>query len=164
MWDFVCLSLEISNKLFFFPFLFVCYCCLVDPCVVSIFSCHCNYTFFALFYAVFKSSCRCIDTIFFPLFLTHTVGLCHFLDAMPYASLIIFLFWRPFEVLSSTSWMVQSLISSVLWHINRSMIYIYIYIYIYILNIRGTFKRFTDFFRMGTFIDSTRMKLQSPSR
>ena len=34
-------------------------------------------------------------------------------------------------------------------------IYIYIYIYIYI---RGSLNKFPDFFRMGTFIDSTHMK------
>ena len=32
---------------------------------------------------------------------------------------------------------------------------IYIYIYIYI---RGSLNKFQDFFRMGTFIDSTHMK------
>ena len=35
-------------------------------------------------------------------------------------------------------------------------LYIYIYIYIYI---RGSLNKFPDFFRMGTFIDSTHMKL-----
>ena len=35
-----------------------------------------------------------------------------------------------------------------------------IYIYIYI---RGSLNKFPDFFRMGTFIDSTHMKLLSPS-
>ena len=39
---------------------------------------------------------------------------------------------------------------------------IYIYIYIYIL--RGAYNKFPDFFRRGTFIDSTHMKLKSPSR
>ena len=34
--------------------------------------------------------------------------------------------------------------------------YIYVYIYIYI---RGSLKKFPDFFRMGTFIDNTHMKL-----
>ena len=33
---------------------------------------------------------------------------------------------------------------------------LYIYIYIYI---RGSLDKFPDFFRMGTFIDSTHMKL-----
>ena len=38
--------------------------------------------------------------------------------------------------------------------------YIYIYIYIYILiMMRGSLNNFTAFFRMGTFIDSTQMKL-----
>ena len=35
-------------------------------------------------------------------------------------------------------------------------IYTYIYIYIYIY---GSLNKFPDFFRMGTFIDSTHMKL-----
>ena len=30
--------------------------------------------------------------------------------------------------------------------------------------IRGSLNKFPDFFRMGTFIDSTRMKLLSPSK
>ena len=34
--------------------------------------------------------------------------------------------------------------------------YMCVYIYIYI---RGSFNKFPDFFRMGTFIDSTHMKL-----
>ena len=37
----------------------------------------------------------------------------------------------------------------------------FIYIYIYIL---GTHNKFPDFFCMGTFIDSTHMKLLSPSK
>ena len=40
--------------------------------------------------------------------------------------------------------------------IKESLIYIYIYIYIYI---RGSLNKFPDFFQMGTFIDSTHMKL-----
>ena len=32
------------------------------------------------------------------------------------------------------------------------------------INIRGAYDKFPDFFRMGTFIDSTHMKLYSPSR
>ena len=36
------------------------------------------------------------------------------------------------------------------------IMHIYIYIYIYI---RGSLKKFSDIFRMGTFVDSTRMKL-----
>ena len=36
----------------------------------------------------------------------------------------------------------------------RSTSYIYIYIYT-----RGSLNKFPDFFRMGTFIDSTHMKL-----
>ena len=36
--------------------------------------------------------------------------------------------------------------------------HIYTYVYIYI-HIRGSINKFPDFFRMGTFIDSTRMKL-----
>ena len=38
----------------------------------------------------------------------------------------------------------------------KLIVYIYIYIYIYI---RGSFNNFPDFFRMGTFIDSTHIKL-----
>ena len=34
--------------------------------------------------------------------------------------------------------------------------YVHIYIYIYI---RGSLNKFPDFFRMGTFIDSTHLKL-----
>ena len=30
--------------------------------------------------------------------------------------------------------------------------------------IRGTYDKFPDFFRMGTFIDSTHMKLKSPPK
>ena len=30
--------------------------------------------------------------------------------------------------------------------------------------IRGAYDKFPDFFRMGTFIDSTHMKLSSPSK
>ena len=37
----------------------------------------------------------------------------------------------------------------------------YIYIYIYM---RGAYDMFLDFFRMGSFIDSTHMKLSSPSK
>ena len=39
-----------------------------------------------------------------------------------------------------------------------SLPYIYIYIYIYI-HTQGSLNKFPDFFRMGTFIDSTHMKL-----
>ena len=31
-------------------------------------------------------------------------------------------------------------------------------------NLRGSLNKFPDFFRMGTFIDSTHMKLYSPSK
>ena len=34
----------------------------------------------------------------------------------------------------------------------------------YLLDIRGTYDKFPDFFHMGTFIDSTHMKLYSPSK
>ena len=30
--------------------------------------------------------------------------------------------------------------------------------------LRGAYDKFPDFFRMGTFIDSTHMKLESPSK
>ena len=39
---------------------------------------------------------------------------------------------------------------------SKIKLYIYIYIYIYL---RGSLNKFPDFFRMGTFIDSTLMKL-----
>ena len=45
--------------------------------------------------------------------------------------------------------------------------YKYSYIHRYIhrfLNIQGSLNKFPDFFRMGTFIDSTHMKLKSPSK
>ena len=32
------------------------------------------------------------------------------------------------------------------------------------LNVRGSLNKFPDFFRMGTFIDSTHIKLYSPSK
>ena len=38
--------------------------------------------------------------------------------------------------------------------------YVYIYIYIY----TGTIKSVSSFFRMDTFIDSTHMKLKTPSK
>ena len=42
-------------------------------------------------------------------------------------------------------------------------IYIHVYLYIYIYtNIRGPLNKFPDFFRMGTFIDSTHMKTLVP--
>ena len=41
--------------------------------------------------------------------------------------------------------------------------YIYIYTYIY-LHIRGSLNKFPEFFRMGSFTDSTHMKLKSPSK
>ena len=41
--------------------------------------------------------------------------------------------------------------------------YIYIYIYIYIYT-RRAYDKFPDFFRMGTFTDSTHIKLKSPSK
>ena len=55
------------------------------------------------------------------------------------------------------------------------IIYIYIYIYIYLfiylcvcvcecVCVRGSFNKFPDVFRMGPFIDSTHMKLESPSK
>ena len=40
--------------------------------------------------------------------------------------------------------------------------YIYIYIYIHI-RLQGSLKKFPNFFRMSAFIDSTHMKLLSPS-
>ena len=32
------------------------------------------------------------------------------------------------------------------------------------INVRGSLNKFPDFFRMGTFIESTHMKLESPSK
>ena len=43
----------------------------------------------------------------------------------------------------------------------RTRKYIYIYIYIYI---RESLNKFPEFFRMGTFINSTHMKLKPPSK
>ena len=37
------------------------------------------------------------------------------------------------------------------------------YYFVYINKLRGAYDKFPDFFRMGTFIDSTHMKLLSPS-
>ena len=37
-------------------------------------------------------------------------------------------------------------------------------LYTYISNIRGSLNKFPDFFRIGTFIDSTHMKLDFPSK
>ena len=43
--------------------------------------------------------------------------------------------------------------------------FICIYIYIYVcMFIQGSLNKFSDFFCMGTFIDSTHMKLKSPSK
>ena len=36
-------------------------------------------------------------------------------------------------------------------------------LHIYILDIRGAYDKFPDFYRIGTFIDSTHMKLKFPS-
>ena len=36
--------------------------------------------------------------------------------------------------------------------------------YISFLYIQGSLNKFPDFFQMGTFIDSTHMKLKSPSK
>ena len=41
---------------------------------------------------------------------------------------------------------------------NTKQIYLWMTIYIYIYT-RGAYDKFPDFFRMGTFIDSTHMKL-----
>ena len=64
VWDFVCLSLEISIQLFFLPFLLSGYYCLVDSRVVCIVSGQCNQYYFALLYEVFESLHRCINAIF----------------------------------------------------------------------------------------------------
>ena len=53
VWDFTCLSLEMSLQLFFFPFLFPGYFCSVDACVVWIISGDCNLSFSQLFHVVF---------------------------------------------------------------------------------------------------------------
>ena len=37
-------------------------------------------------------------------------------------------------------------------------------VYSYMLDIRGSLNKFPDFFRMGTFIDSTHIKLWPPSK
>ena len=58
---FLGLPLEISILLFFLPILFSSYCCTVDSCVVCVVSDRWSRFFFALSYAAFKLSCRCID-------------------------------------------------------------------------------------------------------
>ena len=35
---------------------------------------------------------------------------------------------------------------------------------LYQINLRGSVNKFPDFFRIGTFIDSSHMKLSSPSK
>ena len=82
VWDFVCLSLEISIHLFFFPFLFPSLCFFVCPYLVSIVTViSLSFTFFN---AVLEFSYWCINTIFnaggsffFLLFFIHII--CYFL-------------------------------------------------------------------------------------
>ena len=79
VWDFTCLSLEMSIKLFFFPFLFSGYFCSVDACVDVLFLVAVNSH--SLRFCM-KSSSRCIDASTLssmlagplsPLFLTHSL-------------------------------------------------------------------------------------------
>ena len=48
--------------------------------------------------------------------------------------------------------------------INDMCLQIIYLIYMYKSNIQGSLNKFPDFFSMGTFIDSTHMKLKSPSK
>ena len=48
--------------------------------------------------------------------------------------------------------------------IHKTSISLYFYLFIYFVYIRGSLNKFPDFFRMVTFIDSTHMKLLSPSK
>ena len=57
-------SLKMSIQLFFVPFLFSCYFCSSDPCIVSIVSGGINLSSSTLFYVVFESLYECINAIF----------------------------------------------------------------------------------------------------
>ena len=73
------------------------------------------------------------------------------------------------KALTASAWtqshhLMRALLEAMLVYKHQSLyepIYIYIYIYIYI---RGAYDKFPDFFRMGTFIHSTHVKLYSPSK
>ena len=99
VWDFACLSLEISIWLFFFPFLFSGYFCSVYAYVVCIVFTRCNQSSSTFFNVVFKSLYRCIDAIFYAsessasFFSWHiTVCLRHVWDVRSDASSWIYLF------------------------------------------------------------------------
>ena len=115
MWDFTCLSLEISIELFSFPFLFSGYFYSVDVYVVCIVSGGCNQSSGFLM----NSSSFCIDAstlswmLVSPLllFLTQYSLSMSLRGVRPYASSLVFLFSGPFvEVpLSSSSEIVPSI-------------------------------------------------------
>ena len=105
MWDFSCVSLEISILLFFFPFyflvivvlLFLVLFVLFLVAVISLFSFLCSFRVVVLMYRCYF---QCWRILFLLLFLTHIACLCHLLVVRLYASSIVFLFSSPFvEVL-----------------------------------------------------------------
>ena len=101
MWDFTCLSFEISVELFFFPFLFSNHFCSVDACVAYIVYGRCNSSSLALFYEVFLSLYRCIDVILNVgkssyYFFTWHLQTVYFIFVRSYASSLVLLFSRPF--------------------------------------------------------------------
>ena len=91
-------------RLFYFPFLFSCYCCLVDSFVDCIVSGHCHKSFFTLFYKVFKTPNRGINAFFhavessFPFFLDTYNLVISSLRCLAYASSRVSLFSGPFVV------------------------------------------------------------------
>ena len=91
MWDFTCLSLEMSIQLFFFIFLFSGYFCSLDVWVVPIISSGCNQSSPSFFFM--SSSSFCISSSMLSsllLFLSHTFCLYHLLGVRPYTSLQVF--------------------------------------------------------------------------
>ena len=93
MWEFICLLLEISVQLFFFPFLFLSYCCSVDHCAVSG-CCHYKYLAFFMYPRVIVSIHPLWRVLFLLRFITHISCLCHLWDVMPYELLIVlFVCW-----------------------------------------------------------------------
>ena len=121
VWDFACLSLEMSiQSLLFFPiFLLSGYFCSIDPCVVCIVSGDCNQSSSALFYVVFSSLYRCIDVILnagkssSSFFSWNIYFVCqrHLRVVRHYACSLVFWFFGPFVwgLLSSPSRMVPSI-------------------------------------------------------
>ena len=88
-------------ELFFFLFLFSCYFCSVDDCVVWITSGHCNQSSSKLFYegwiiaSMHQCYLQCRQVLFLLLFLAHTVSL-YLWNVRLYASSWVFLFTGPF--------------------------------------------------------------------